>query len=55
MEGEKVGRTLAYVDEKEVGERNLFYSKRKLIATTGVYWNDVQEIFSHMLGVGTDG
>ncbi|MDM5154094.1 D-alanyl-D-alanine carboxypeptidase family protein [Bacillus sp. DX1.1] len=55
VEGEKVGRTLAYVDEKEVGERNLFYSKRKLIATTGVYWNDVQEIFSHMLGVGTDG
>ncbi|MBC6975601.1 D-alanyl-D-alanine carboxypeptidase [Bacillus sp. Xin] len=53
--GEKIGKTIIYVGNEKVGERNLFYSKRKLVATTGVYWNDVREIFSHMLGVGTDG
>src|SRR6476620_67183 len=55
VDGEKVGKTIVYINEEKVGERNLFYSKRKLVATTGVYWNDVIEIFSHMLGVGTDG
>ncbi|WIY62626.1 D-alanyl-D-alanine carboxypeptidase family protein [Bacillus arachidis] len=55
VDGEKVGKTIVYINEEKVGERNLFYSKRKLVATTGVYWNDVREIFSHMLGVGTDG
>ncbi|MFJ8527156.1 D-alanyl-D-alanine carboxypeptidase family protein [Bacillus sp. NPDC094106] len=55
IDGEKVGKTVVYVGNEKVGERNLFYSKRKLIATTGPYWNNVREIFSYMLGVGTDG
>ncbi|KEK23729.1 D-alanyl-D-alanine carboxypeptidase family protein [Bacillus gaemokensis] len=55
VDGEKIGKTIVYVGKEKVGERNLFYSKRKMVATTGVYWNDVREIFSHMLGVGIDG
>ncbi|HCF53853.1 MAG TPA: D-alanyl-D-alanine carboxypeptidase, partial [Bacillus sp. (in: Bacteria)] len=27
----------------------------KLVATTGLYWNNVKEIFSYMIGVGNDG
>ncbi len=54
-DGVKVGKTEIYVGNEKVGERNLFYSKRKLVATTGVYWNNVKEIFSHMIGVGSDG
>lgn len=51
----KIGKTIAYINGEKVGERNLFYSKRKLLATTGVYWDDVKGIFSHMLGVQADG
>ncbi|MFP3394004.1 D-alanyl-D-alanine carboxypeptidase, partial [Brevibacillus sp. SIMBA_076] len=25
------------------------------VATTGLYWNNVKEIFSYMIGVGIDG
>ncbi|EEL46520.1 D-alanyl-D-alanine carboxypeptidase [Bacillus cereus Rock3-42] len=55
MDGIKVGKTDVYVGNEKVGERNLFYSKRKLVATTGMYWNNVKEIFSYMIGVGSDG
>lgn len=34
-DGVKVGKTEIYVGNEKVGERNLFYSKRKLVATTG--------------------
>lgn len=54
-DGEKVGRAVLYLDGKELGERNIFYSKQKLVATTGLFWTDFKEVFSHMLGVGTDG
>ncbi|MEC2519899.1 D-alanyl-D-alanine carboxypeptidase, partial [Bacillus cereus] len=54
-DGVKVGKTDIYVGNEKVGERNLFYSKRKLVATTGLYWNNVKEIFSYMIGVGNDG
>ena len=33
-DGVKVGKTDIYVGNEKVGERNLFYSKRKLVATT---------------------
>lgn len=55
IDGEKIGRAVAYLNEEEIGERNLFYSKRKLIVTTGLFWRDFQEVFSHMLGVEIDG
>ncbi len=45
VDGVKVGKTDVYVGNEKVGERNLFYSKRKLVATTGMYWNNVKEIF----------
>lgn len=54
-DGVKVGKTDVYVGNEKVGERNLFYSKRKLVATTGLYWNNVKEIFSYMIGVGNNG
>lgn len=54
-DGVKIGKTEIFVGNEKVGERNLFYSKRKLVATTGMYWNNVKEIFSYMIGVGTDG
>ncbi|MGG2092933.1 D-alanyl-D-alanine carboxypeptidase family protein [Bacillus sp. S13(2024)] len=54
-DGEKVGRAIAYLNGEEIGERNLFYSKQKLIATTGLFWRDFKEVFSHMLGVKADG
>lgn len=54
-DGEKIGRAILYLDGEQLGARNLFYSKRKLIATTGLFWNDFKEVFSNMLGVGTDG
>ncbi|MDR4369661.1 D-alanyl-D-alanine carboxypeptidase, partial [Bacillus cereus] len=54
-DGVKIGKTEIYVGNEKVGERNLFYSKRKLVATTGMYWNNVKEIFSYMIGVGIDG
>ncbi|EEL23863.1 D-alanyl-D-alanine carboxypeptidase [Bacillus cereus Rock1-3] len=54
-DGVKVGKTDIYVGNEKVGERNLFYSKRKLVAATGMYWNNVKEIFSYMIGVGNDG
>lgn len=54
-DGNKVGKIVIYVGNEKVGERNLFYSKRKLVATTGAYWNNVREIFSHMIGVNGDG
>ncbi|MDG2654075.1 D-alanyl-D-alanine carboxypeptidase DacB, partial [Vibrio parahaemolyticus] len=55
VDGVKIGKTDVYVGNEKVGERNLFYSKRKLVATTGTYWNNVKEIFSYMIGVGNDG
>lgn len=55
QDGGKVGRAILYLDGEELGERNVFYSKRKLVATTGLFWSDFKEVFSQMLGVGTDG
>lgn len=54
-DGEKIGRAIIYLDGQKLGTCNLFYSKRKLVSTTGLFWNDFKEVFSHMLGVGTDG
>ncbi len=61
-DGVKVGKTEIYVGNEKVGERNLFYSKRKLVATTGVYWNNVKKFFSYdrcwkrwLIRMGSDG
>jgi D-alanyl-D-alanine carboxypeptidase (penicillin-binding protein 5/6) len=54
-DGAIVGKAIIYMDGEVIGERNIFYSKRKLIVTTGLFWNDFREVFSSMLGVRYDG
>ncbi|MBO9128300.1 D-alanyl-D-alanine carboxypeptidase family protein [Bacillus sp. 165] len=54
-DGDIIGKTIIYMDGEAIGERNVFYSKRKLIVTTGMFWNDFKEVFSAMLGVRYDG
>ncbi|MFD3446160.1 serine hydrolase [Microbacteriaceae bacterium 4G12] len=54
-DGEMIGKAVVYLDGEQVGSRNVFYSKRKLLTTTGVLWNDFKEVFSSMIGVKYDG
>ncbi|MFC5772448.1 D-alanyl-D-alanine carboxypeptidase family protein [Ectobacillus antri] len=54
-DGEVVGKAILRFDGKVVGQRNVFYSKKKQLQTTGVLWSDFKEVFSSMLGVKYDG
>ncbi|MFX3624728.1 MAG: D-alanyl-D-alanine carboxypeptidase family protein [Ectobacillus sp.] len=53
--GAVVGRATIYLGGKSIGERNIFYSKKKLFVTTGKLWADFREVFSSMIGVTYDG
>jgi D-alanyl-D-alanine carboxypeptidase (penicillin-binding protein 5/6) len=54
-DGEVVGKAILKLDGEPVGERNVFYSKKKLFVTTGALWKDFKEVFSSMIGVAYDG
>ena len=54
-DGSIVGKAIFLLKGERIGERNVFYSKKRLLPVTGLFWEDFQEVFSSMLGVTYDG
>lgn len=54
-DGSVVGKAIFLLKGERIGERNVFYSKKRLLPVTGLFWEDFQEVFSSMLGVTHDG
>lgn len=54
-DGSVVGKAIFLLKGEPIGERNVFYSKKRLLPVTGLFWEDFQEVFSSMLGVTYDG
>lgn len=54
-DGGVVGKAIFLLKGEPIGERNVFYSKKRLLPVTGLFWEDFQEVFSSMLGVTYDG
>ncbi|MCP8968711.1 D-alanyl-D-alanine carboxypeptidase family protein [Ectobacillus ponti] len=53
--GDMVGKAMFYLDGQPIGERNVFYSKKKIFSSSGSFWGNFKEVFSSMLGVTYDG